>query len=119
MKWGILVLSILGIVAAICAALLVGAVRLNPFGSDANGVDIEVVVAMRDLPAMTTVTGDCFDKKTVVRADLPTGKLVSATGSLGRILAVSVVKGQVLTESCLVWEGTGAQPVFGLHVLIS
>ena len=40
---------------------------------------------------MTTITADCFDKKTVARADLPTGRLVSATGSLRAILAVSVV----------------------------
>ncbi len=110
MKWSIVILLVLGVVAAACASVLIGAVKLNPFATDANETSgVEVIVATRALPAMTTITTDCFDKKTVARADLPTGRLISATGSLGRILAVSVVKGQVLTESCLVWEGTGAQ----------
>ncbi|MHC4117334.1 MAG: Flp pilus assembly protein CpaB [Planctomycetota bacterium] len=110
MKWGIVILLALGVVAAVCASVLVGAVKLNPFGADPNeSSGVEVMVAKRALPAMTTITANCFEKKTLARADLPTGRSVSPTGSLGRVLAVSVVKGQVLTESCLVWEGTGAQ----------
>ena len=110
MKWGVVILLILGIVAAICASVLVGAVKLSPFGGDANDASgVEVIVARRALPAMTTLTADCFDTKRLPREGLPAGRVVSGTASLGRILAVSVVEGEVLTESCFVWGGTGAQ----------
>lgn len=109
MKWGIFLLLVLGVVAAACAAVLVGTVKL-PFGTRSNVPDMkEVVIASRDLPPMTTLTADCLEKKKVPGTELPAGKLVSETESIGRILAVSVVKDQVLTESCFVWEGSGAQ----------
>jgi Flp pilus assembly protein CpaB len=109
MKWGILILLILGCVAAACASVLVGAVKFNPFASDDEAsAGVEVVVAKTDMPAMTTMSANKFDKKVVPRKDLPAGLLVSATAALGRALAVPVVEGQVLKESDFVWQGTGA-----------
>jgi Flp pilus assembly protein CpaB len=110
MKWAILILLILGFVAAACAAVLVGVVQLNPFASSDGDASpgVEVVVAKQAMPAMTVMDGDDFDKLTVARADLPVGRLINATAALGRVLAVSVVKGQILKEADFVWEGTGA-----------
>jgi Flp pilus assembly protein CpaB len=111
MKWGIVILLILGAVAAACAALLVGAMGAGSSASAAkNAPGIEVVVAAKSLPAMTVVTLEHFTKQAVARNELPQGQqLVSPIRVVGRILAVPVVEGQVLTESCFVPEGSGAQ----------
>ena len=45
----------------------------------------------------------------VAQADLPLGCLKSAKAAVGRVLAVSVVAGQILKESDFVWRGTGAE----------
>ena len=111
MKWGIVVLLILGVVAAACAALLVAAMGGGSSAAARGSQGLEVVVAKRSLPAMTVVTVDDFVKQKVSRNELPKEQLSSPTRVVGRILSVPVVEGQILTESCFVSEGTGAQLV--------
>lgn len=110
MKWGIIILVILGLVAAACAALLVSTMGASPSDAKNSSAVFEVAMAKRTLPAMTVITLDHVVKETVTKNDLPQGqRLASPTRVIGRILAVPVVEGQVLTESCFVTEGTGAQ----------
>jgi pilus assembly protein CpaB len=109
MKLGIVILLILGVVAAACAAVLMGALSVNPSGSDGNQSEsIEVAMAKVSLPAMTVVTLEDINKEMVLRDELPKGQLVSPEQIIGRVLSVPVVEGQVLTEACFVTEGTGA-----------
>lgn len=109
MKWGIVILLVLGIVAAACAALLMGALSVRT--SDAEGSEsdkIEVAMAKRALPAITVITIDHINTEMVSRDELPPGRLVSPTQIIGRVLAMPVVEGQVLTESCFVPAGTAS-----------
>jgi len=110
MRWGIVILLLLGVVAAACAAVLMGALSV---GSSASGEKlsktVEVAMARESLPAMTVLTLDDITKEMVSRNDLPNGQLVSSGGIVGRVLGVPVVEGQVLTESCFVTEGSGSQ----------
>jgi len=109
MKWGIVILLILGVVAAACAALLMGALSVRP--SDAEGSEsdkIEVAMAKEALPAITVITIDHINTEMISREELPPGQLVSPTQIIGRVLAMPVVEGQVLTESCFVPSGTAA-----------
>jgi len=110
MKWGIVILVILGIVAAACAALLVGVMGTGSSAAAKGPQGFEVVVAKRSLPAMTAVTLDDFVKQMVSKNELPQGQATaSPTRVVGRVLSVPVVEGQVLTESCFIADGTGAQ----------
>ncbi|HUV67353.1 MAG TPA: Flp pilus assembly protein CpaB [Sedimentisphaerales bacterium] len=111
MKWGILILVVLGVVAAACAALLVGAMGASSSATATAPTGFEVAVARRSLPAMTVVTLEHVAKQAVARNDLPQGQgqIANPTRIIGRVLSVGVVEGQVLTESCFVSEGTGAQ----------
>ncbi len=111
MKWGILILVVLGIIAAACAALLVGAMGAGSAATANNSKGIEVIVAKRSLPAMTIVTLDDFVKQSVPRNEMPQGQVPSPTLVVGRALAVPVVGGQVLTESCFIPDGAGARVV--------
>jgi pilus assembly protein CpaB len=113
MKWGIIGLVILGLVAAACAALLVGAVRTDSSASagenENSSPGIEVAMARISMPAMTVITVEHFVKGKISQDELPPGEqLVSPAGIVGRVLAIPVVEGQVLTQSCFVRQGTGS-----------
>jgi len=115
MKWGIVLLLLLGLAAALCAAVLVGAVKVDFFGSgnkDKAPQTVTVMVTAQDLPAMKIITSDCIERKEVLRADLPadpTDRLAGETGSIGRVLRVAMVKGQILADSSFVPQGSAEE----------
>ena len=111
MKLGIIILVVLGLIAAACAALLVGVLGTGSSTRVEAASGIEVAVAKRSLPAVTVITLEHVAKQAVGKNDLPQGQglLANPTRVIGRILAVPVVEGQVLTESCFVSDGMGAQ----------
>lgn len=107
MKFSIIILLVLGIVAAGCAALLMGILKIDtPASAQSKG--IEVAMANVSLPAMTAITQEHIDKENVSRNELPKGILVNPISVIGRVLAVPVFQGQILTETCFVAEGSGA-----------
>ena len=109
MKWGIVILLILGLVAAGSAALLMGTLSIKPYGSGEEEIEkIEVAMARKSLNAGVIITLEDINTEIVKRDELPAGNLVSPLQAVGRVLGLPVVEGQVLTESCLVPEGTGA-----------
>jgi len=109
MKWGIIVLVILGLAAAACAAVLMGTLNLSSSSKDTISADIEVAMARTSLPAMTVITLNHIIKEKISRNDLPQGQLVSPARVIGRVLTMPVMEGQVLTDSCFVAEGAGSQ----------
>jgi pilus assembly protein CpaB len=110
MKLAVIALIILGVLAAVSASILVSTLRTESSGSadKATPSDVEVALAKRSLPAMSVITSDHVVKRTAPRDKLPEGQPSSPAQAIGRVLAVPVVEGQVLTESCFVTEGTGA-----------
>jgi Flp pilus assembly protein CpaB len=66
---------------------------------------VEVVIAKISLPPWTVITNKDIETKVVAKSELPKGKLVKSLQIIGRVLAFSVVEGQVLTESYFVPEG--------------
>jgi pilus assembly protein CpaB len=98
-------------VAAVSASILVNVLRADPPGSaeKSSSSDIEVAMAKTSLPAMSVITSDYVVEHTASKDKLPEGQLCTPAQAIGRVLAVPVVKGQVLTEACFVTQGTGAQ----------
>jgi len=109
MKWPIIALLLLGVVAAVCAAILVGTLRGGASPEKNPSEETNVILATRSLPAMSVVISQHIKKDMVSRDKLPAGFLTSPVQAIGRVLAVPVVEGQVLTASCFVTEGTAAQ----------
>lgn len=110
MKWSIVGLLFLGIVAALCATLLVSSLlagvnrRTRPAEAPTH---VEVMVATRALPAMTMVrAGDVISQKVPV-AEASTGYLGSAVQVVGKVLAVPLVEGQAFHKGCFADEGSG------------
>jgi pilus assembly protein CpaB len=104
MKWTILILVILGLVAAFATMILVSVLRSDKRIGNLKG---EVVVAKMDLPAMSVVTSDCIEMKKVPRTGLSAGFLTDGVQAVGKVLSVPVVAGQVLTRDHFA-QGTGA-----------
>lgn len=107
MKWGIVILFVLGVIAAACAAVLMGVLSIkSPGSAQKQSQKIEVAMAGKPLNAGTIIIQADISTETVSKDELPHGKLVSPLQIIGRVLAWPVVEGQVFTESCLVPEGT-------------
>jgi len=107
MKWSVAVLVTLGLVAGLSAAIMVKVLRLN--GSGALPGETEVVLASKDMPAMSVLESSNLTLKKVPKAKLPAGYISDAVQAVGKILVVPVVEGQMLTDSCFVKEGSSAQ----------
>lgn len=107
MKWSIVILLILGVVAAACAAVLMGTIKLGSSASGKQPVNVEVAICKESLPSGTVITNELIVKEMVSRSEVPEGPLPNTLKIIGRVLAVPVVEGQVLQESCFVKEGVG------------
>jgi pilus assembly protein CpaB len=109
MKSAVVILTVLGILAAGSAALLVGAIR-----PARQAPTVRVLMAQSDLPAMTRLTADDVKVETVPREALPKGCFIDSSQVIGRALSTPLMKGQLLTESSLVARGAPAERMMAL-----
>ena len=113
MKWTVGILLIVGVVAAIAAAVLVVAVRadnLRRMGVDIGpSANVTVVVAKKDIPAMSIIDAASIEVKTVARDKAPEHALGDQIQAVGKVLAVPLIPGQALTTNDLAPDGTGMQ----------
>jgi pilus assembly protein CpaB len=109
MKWGIVILLVLGLIAAACAALLMGTIQIGSSAAGKQPETVEVAICKESLPSGTIINDDLIVKETVSRNEVPEGPLPNTLKIIGRTLAVPVVEGQVLTESCFVKKGEGEE----------
>jgi pilus assembly protein CpaB len=109
MKTAVGILTLLGILAAGSAALVMQALkpaRETPM--------VRVLMVQGDLPAMTRLTAEEIKLEMVPRAALPKGCLIDPSQVIGRILSVPLMKGQLVTESSLVPRGAAAEKMMTL-----
>ena len=100
MKWSIVGLMMLGVVAAGCAALLVASLRGESLlAKKQSGTDeeVRVVVVTKDLPAMSIIDEQVLEIREVSATGLPAGHYEHTAGLIGRRLIDSVKKEQILT----------------------
>jgi len=113
MKWSVVGLLLLGVTAAVCAAVLVGSLRSSMRSSDATKEqalgNVEVIVAAKALPALTLVAADSILSKTVPKDKLSAGSYSRPEGVLGKVLSRPMVEGQTFTAKCFATDGTGKQ----------
>ncbi len=111
MRWSIIAVMVLGVAAAVCAAVFVGIIRVGMRGpsvaTQPAKETVQVVVAAANIPAMTIVDGQALATKTVPKDDAPEGYTSSGVSVLGKVLCLPMVAGQPFTPRCFVSEGTG------------
>ena len=107
MKWPIVGLLFLGLVAALCAAILV---TMYGFGGskDKAPQDVIIGVAKEDIPATTRLSEEMFEMKAVPATDLKEGFVKDSTLAAGRVLIRSLEKGQQISKQDFAPEGSGA-----------
>ena len=113
MRWTIVILVLVGVVAAVSAAMLAGTMRADAFRTSrlypSGKATSNVMVAKRSLPAMTIVDAAAVESRPIATDDTPAGALAEPTQVIGKVLAVPVVEGQALTRAVFVPEGSGVQ----------
>lgn len=101
-------LSVVGLAAAVLAAVLVGLMRFEFVGSGANaGGGVTIVVAARDVPA-----GHQLEDADLAETPLPAGELASdmirsKTSAIGQTTVVPLVSGQALRAGGFATVGSG------------
>ncbi|MBZ0173201.1 MAG: Flp pilus assembly protein CpaB, partial [Phycisphaerales bacterium] len=109
-KWPMIGVLGLGLVASLCAAVLMAAMRSGGGTADAaTPTEIEVLVARGDLPAMTRLEKDLIGVQLVAVGEKPEGAFGEPVQVLGRVLKTALVEGQPIVEQVLLSEGDGAK----------
>jgi pilus assembly protein CpaB len=105
MKLAVIVLIMLGLLAAGSAVLLVNVVqkRMDPrIDRDA----VPVLVARENLPARKLVNGDDLEIKPIPRTGLPRGYFTNTSQAIGKVLKMAVVKDEPLTDAVFIPKGS-------------
>ncbi len=109
-KWPMIGVLGLGLIASLCAAVLMAALKTGSKSGKASApAQVEVLVARSDLPAMTRIENDLIEVKMVDRGEKPEGAFGDPVQVLGRVLKTGLVEGQPITGASLLDEGDGAK----------
>lgn len=98
MKLAVIILVLLGIVAAGAATILVQSLPYLKPGDKKEPAKVSVLVAASDLPARTSLTNENVRIEQVPAAGLPMGYFADPAQAIGKTLKVAVSEGQPLTE---------------------
>ena len=79
MKWAVVILITLGLLAALSASVLVNTLRSSdsPGAKRSSGSDAEVLVASKSLPAMSVLTAALVERGTAPQDELPENYLTN------------------------------------------
>ena len=108
-KWPIVAVLGLGLLAAVCAAVLMAALKAGGAEGVAAPTTAEILVASSDLPGMTRIEQDMFEVREVGLGEAPDGAFSDPVQLLGRVLKADVVAGQAILETALLSDEGGAQ----------
>jgi Flp pilus assembly protein CpaB len=104
MKWAIVILLILGLLAAGSTAVLFGWVQARNTKAPAQATAVEVLLTQADLPARTRLAADQVRVERVPKEGLPAGYFTNPAQAISKTLKIAVVKGQPLAASCFLPE---------------
>lgn len=109
-KWSIIVLVLLGLTAALCTALLTASIRAQQFREVAHlpSPEVKMLVAAKDVPAMTAIDSTAIAEKTVPSDHAPESYFSEPAQIIGKVLTVPVIEGQAFTRASFPIEGTGS-----------
>jgi pilus assembly protein CpaB len=100
MRTAVTLLIICGLVAALCATLLVRVLvrpRANVVKTESK--DVTLLVATKALPALSIVDGPSTAVKVVKAEDAPAGALTNSVQVVGKVLTRPMAEGEVYTRS--------------------
>jgi Flp pilus assembly protein CpaB len=103
MKWAILGLVGLGILAAMSAATLVSSLRMSTMNAQAapaadEPAEVPVLCAAQSLQPMTVLDGSVVKVKLMPRNQAPLGAMTNPTDVVGKILVTPMTDGEAFTS---------------------
>jgi pilus assembly protein CpaB len=113
MKWSVVGLLVLGLIAAVSAALLVTSLEKKSKSSGAGSTPVvqdtqdHVLVAPRDLEARSIVSADAIATKDLPLGSAPGDALKDPAQVVGKVLLVPLKAGELFTSGCFAREGFG------------
>jgi len=105
-KWVTMGLVALGVVAAICAAVLVASLQSSGDETTPVSQGVNVVVASRDLQAMTVLSDTDVVTRTVKQDLAPAGAFGDAVQVIGKVLTTPVSSGQAISAEAFTTDGS-------------
>ncbi len=107
MKWSVIVLLVLGVVAAIAAALLTASLRAQPpIAAAERQAEARIVVTARALEANHVVQADDLAVRSVPPSQVTRGYLADPSFAVGKSLRTAVAEGQAVTAASFMPEGS-------------
>lgn len=117
MKWSVIALVALGTIAALCASVLVGALRssdrVDATEAGAQARETTIVVAARNLPQGVRLESDALAVEQISIAGAPKSFIADPVLAVGKILRAAVVKDQPILTSDFA-EGLGLRVAVAL-----
>lgn len=110
-NWSLVVLVMLGLVAAFCAALLVTTIQVQASRKAGQMIstEVEILVAGEDLKAWTVLDTSQLERQKVSRLQAPSGYFSDEALVVGRRLLTPVKAGQAITSDLFPTKGTGLE----------
>ena len=110
MKASVILLTLFGLVAAVCAAVLVQTVVRRPgptiAKTDANP-EVTLLIASKPLKLMTVVDAAAVTTRVIRKSELPLGAMTNSVQVVGKVLTRPMVEGEAFVPSCFASEGLG------------
>jgi pilus assembly protein CpaB len=108
-KTVVAILAVLGIVAALSTAVLAASFRIEPVKEIITVAPSEttLLIASRDVEAMSVLDLEAITEKTVLVKDAPNGHYSDSVQVVGRVLVADMVKGQPYRMSSFAKDGSG------------
>lgn len=108
MRWSVLGLVVMGVIAAVSVTVLVNAMSLGRNSLVASGPkQMVVAAAAEDLLSARLVRPEMVVMQEVPERHAPQNSLTSSTQIVGRVLGKAMLKGEVFTEECIATERQG------------
>jgi len=108
MKWSVAGLIVLGLLAAVSAAILVATLRGGEAPKGPTEKEAQVVVATKPIAAMTQVTSDSVAVRAMPANAAPKKHFSYAAQVVGKIAAQNIVVDQLFEPGCFITEGSKA-----------
>jgi len=115
MKYSMIGLLVLGLIAALSAAVLLAVIKAPQRNASGQSAEVVALIANHDMPSVTVVTEAMITETAIAQAEAPKGLLTSPLQALGRPLTRPVVKGQPLTADCFASSRRGIDLVAALE----
>jgi len=107
----VVVLAVLGVAAALRTAVLAASLRIDPIKEIVTAApkDTKVLIAARDVPAMSVTKLDDIAEKTIAIEDAPENYFTDPIQIAGKIIILAMVEGQPFIKTSFAREGSGTQ----------